>query len=186
MIPVPQTAVRPSSRGGVPGLGLGALVLGALVLLAGTGCSAEIGDSCFVPADCSANGDRACDVTQHDGYCTVLGCDHDTCPDEAVCVRFFVGSFENVSCDPATEDLPASNATDDCSQNELCTIAGTCVPRSAEIRYCMRTCGDSGDCRDGYECRDRDLMLAHGGEPVLPPGDRPTASVQAFCGSSPL
>jgi hypothetical protein len=34
----------------------------------------------------------------------------------------------------------------------------------------MRTCEGQDDCRDGYECRNRDLMIAHGGEPVLAPG----------------
>jgi hypothetical protein len=155
-----------------------ALTLGA--------CGAEIGDSCFSSIDCSTTGDRICDTTQEDGYCTVLGCDYDTCPEESVCVRFVVGSFENVACDPLTEDLEASNATDDCSLNELCTLAGTCVPRSAEIRYCMRTCGDGGDCRDGYECRGRDLMLTHGGEPVLAPGERPSGELQAFCAAAPV
>ena len=147
-------------------------------------CGSEIGDSCSTYSDCSPNGDRVCDFSQVDGYCTVLGCDYDTCPEEAVCVRFFVGDFDNRDCDPATEDLLDSDATDDCSFDELCTIAAKCVPRSAELRYCMRKC--DGDCRDGYECRDRDLMIEHGGEPVLPPGERPGDDLQRFCASAPF
>lgn len=155
----------------------------ALLLAA---CGQEIGDSCSISADCSPTGDRVCDLTQDDGYCTVVGCDYDTCPDEAVCVRFFVGQFANKPCDPRTEDAPASDATDDCSLDELCSLKGQCVPRSAETRYCMRKCGGSGDCRDQYECRDEELMRAHGGEPVLAPGERFTDDIQAFCAQAPL
>ena len=149
-------------------------------------CGSEIGDSCLSSTDCSTTGDRTCDTSQRDGYCTVLGCDYDTCPEESVCVRFVVGSFANKPCDPGTEDLPSSDGTDDCSFDELCTLGGLCVPRSAEARYCMRKCGGDGDCRDGYECRDEALMQEHGGEPVLPPGERPGDDLQPFCAMAPL
>jgi hypothetical protein len=148
-------------------------------------CGSEIGDSCFAAADCDPNGLRTCDITSPGGYCTVVGCDFDTCPDEAVCVRFFVGSFENEVCDPATEDVPSSDGTDDCTLDEVCTIAGHCVPHAAEARYCMRKCGDDGDCRDGYECRTEELMIDHGGEPVLAPGERPDGDPQRFCAVQP-
>jgi len=52
------------------------------------GCSPAIGDSCGTAFDCSINGDRQCDATQPEGVCTVFGCEADTCPDEAVCVRW--------------------------------------------------------------------------------------------------
>jgi len=149
-------------------------------------CGSEIGDSCLTHSDCSPSGDRICDLSQRDGYCTVLGCDYDTCPEESVCVRFFVGQFGNKDCNPATEDLQNSDATDDCSFDEVCTLAENCVPRSAELRYCMRKCSDGGDCRDAYECRDNDLMIEHGGEPVLPPGERPGDDLQRFCASAPF
>jgi len=154
------------------------LLLASLLLLCGgPGCGKEIGDSCVLPSDCSPNGDRQCDNTSKDGYCTIQGCDFDTCPDEAVCVRFFTGGFEKRTCDHLTEDL----GTDMCSLDELCSVADICVPRSAEIRFCMRKCGSDGDCRDGYECRDLDDMRAHGGEPVLEPGLRVDADAQKFC-----
>ncbi|MCA9674071.1 MAG: hypothetical protein H6708_13860 [Kofleriaceae bacterium] len=163
-----------------------ALVATSATATALTGCGNEIGDSCFLSSDCSPTGDRTCDVTQPEGYCTVLGCDYDTCPDEAVCVRFFVGSFANKPCDPATEDLDASSATDDCSVDERCTLAGECVPAYAEIRYCMRKCSQQDDCRTpDYECRTQDLMIEHGGEPVLAPGERATSAQQAFCAVAP-
>jgi hypothetical protein len=149
-------------------------------------CGHEIGDSCILSSDCDPNGQRICDGSQPDGYCTVIGCDYNTCPDEAVCVRFFVGDFTNKPCDAATEDLPNSDATDDCNPEELCTVANQCVPRSAEQRYCMKKCSGDGDCRDRYECRDEALMIEHGGETVLPPGERPTPDLQPFCATAPL
>jgi hypothetical protein len=131
-------------------------------------CGKEIGDECIVSSDCSPNGDRQCDTSSKGGYCTIQGCDFDTCPDEAACVRFFTGAFSNRTCDPLTENQPGG--TDDCNLDELCSLVGQCVPRSSEVRFCMKTCSSNGDCRDGYECRNRDLMISHGGEPVLAPG----------------
>ena len=38
--------------------------------------------------DCSINGDRVCDTARPGGACTIFGCDSNTCPDDAICVRF--------------------------------------------------------------------------------------------------
>jgi hypothetical protein len=159
------------------------LVLAAASILA-VGCGSEIGDSCSLTSDCNPSGDegRTCDQFSPQGYCTQLGCDFDTCPEESVCIAFFTGSFSNTTCDPLTEDL----ATDSCALDELCAIDGHCVPRSAEIRYCMRTCGDQGDCRGQYECRDLELMKQHGGQPVLAPGETLGADVPSFCAPAPI
>lgn len=151
--------------------------------LLGPGCGSEIGDSCETSLDCSPNGDRLCDVSESSpgGYCTVRGCDYDSCPEDAVCVRFFSTSFPDQICDPATEDL----SSDDCLPSDECTLRGTCAPRMSEIRFCMKRCGGGDDCRGGYECRNRDLMIEHGGEPVLAPdrelGDNPPR----FCAVAP-
>ncbi|MEM7435086.1 MAG: hypothetical protein AAF436_08035 [Myxococcota bacterium] len=51
-------------------------------------CQPNIGDSCGSSRDCSATGERQCDLTQPGGYCTVRGCDADTCPDNAICVEW--------------------------------------------------------------------------------------------------
>ena len=80
-----------------------------------------------------------------------------------------------------TEDV----GTDDCSLDELCALTGFCVPRSAEVRYCMRRCDSDSDCRGGYECRDLDLMIEHGGEPVLAPGVGIDTSAPKFCAPAP-
>ncbi len=160
-------------------------ILLIVATLCSAACGSEIGDSCLISADCSTEGDRICDLSQPDGYCTVVGCDYDTCPEGSVCVRFFVGEFTNETCDAATEDEPSSAGTDDCSLDELCTLRGQCVPRSAEARYCMATCGSSGDCRDAYECRDENLMREHGGEPVLAPDQSiEDGDLQPFCAAA--
>jgi hypothetical protein len=146
------------------------LVALACVLCVLGACGKEIGDACLTAADCDPNGTRDCDPegSSPGGYCTILGCDYSTCPDNSACIRFFTGNFTNKGCskDPNAENYERKV----CSLDELCSIAGNCVPRSSEVRYCMRTCGSNGDCRDGYECRDFAKMKDHGGEPVLAPG----------------
>ena len=200
-----------------------------LVLVVGASCGKEIGDECVIASDCSPNGDRVCIIDQatQEGYCTVQGCAFNTCPEEAVCVRFFTGSFSDRQCNRLSQD----RRTDDCAGTDTCSAAGTCtadpakacnpltedrgctfdelcsltaetctpdvfpdpnnidpdacgrcVPRSAEIRFCMRTCESNDDCREGYECRDETLMKEHGGEPVRENG---AGGLQAFCATAP-
>ncbi len=144
------------------------------VALALGGCGKEIGDACVVSSDCDPNGERQCDNSQKEGYCTIQGCDATTCPEEAACIRFFTGGFSNKTCE-----------TDPCSLDELCDINKRCVPRSAEIRYCMKKCDSDDDCRDGYECRNFERMKAHGGEPVLAPGQQVDDSSPKFCATAP-
>jgi hypothetical protein len=160
------------------------LLASLLLLCCSSGCGKEIGDECVLPSDCSPNGDRQCldPNSGNGGYCTIQGCDFNTCPEEAVCVRFFTGGFANKPCDPDLEDLDPAN--DLCSFDELCSLAGTCVPRSSEIRFCMRRCESSGDCREGYECRNLELMIQHGGEPVL--DRRVDESAPRFCALAPV
>ncbi len=184
---MPLALLRSVRRRVGPGLARPALAAAGVVVAAGliAGCGKEIGDSCIVSTDCGTDANLICDLASLDGYCTIPGCDYGTCPDEAVCVRFFIASFEDLPCDPATEDLGTGGATNDCGLDEICTLAGQCVPSASEERFCMKTCGDSGDCRDGYECRDEALMRSHGGEPVPPPGQR-LASFDPFCAQAPV
>lgn len=149
------------------------LLLLLLVPLA-VACGHSIGDSCTLSSDCSPNGDRICDSTSLDGYCTVRGCDFGTCPGEATCVRFFPIANVAKTC---------PNGQSDCTLDELCT-AGKCAPRTSEERYCMKKCGGHGDCREGYECRDLERALVHGGEPVPDPDEPSSPEFTAFCASA--
>jgi hypothetical protein len=171
----------------------GLVVAGALL----GGCGKEIGDSCTLASDCSPNGDRICQCSNcsgtdptgdsSHGYCTIQGCDFGTCPSEAVCVRFFTGSFDNPPGKMCGPNVPAEQQVI-CSPDELCSLTGNCVPRSSEIRYCMKTCDAGGDCRgdDGYECRDLALMMQHGGEPVPAPDTALDPNhLQKFCAARP-
>lgn len=150
------------------------------------GCGKQIGDACVLSTDCDPNGTRECDAdpVEKGGYCTIQGCDYDTCPGDSECVRFFTGQFDNRPCVQATEDV-GSAGTNDCSPDELCDLDDHCAARSSEVRYCMATCQSAGDCRDGYECRDLELMKDHGGEPILPPGQVVDATSPKFCASLP-
>ena len=77
-------------------------------------CGPEIGDECETSLDCAVDGSRFCDFTQPDGYCLIVGCRADECPEEAVCVQF---------------------------------------GRDEQARtFCLRHCGNDGDCRSGYRC----------------------------------
>ena len=165
----------------------------ALAIIGLGACGKEIGDACIVSSDCSPNGDRLClsGGNEQDGYCTIQGCDYNTCPQEAACIRFFTGDFENRPCDPDCEDDTNPTAcaahggapTNDCSLDELCSLEGHCVPRSSEVRYCMKKCGSNGDCRDGYECRQ--FPYNDGGQPVLAPGVPIDSDAPKFCATAP-
>jgi hypothetical protein len=111
----------------------------------------------------------------------VFGCDYSTCPGEAACIRFFTSSFANRPCTSTAECEMGRPGEYEGSLDELCSVAGQCVSRSSEFRYCMKTCGSDGDCRDGYECRGLDLQRLHGGEPVLAPGQQIDSNSPKFC-----
>src|ERR1700712_731835 len=93
------------------------------------GCTPKIGNTCTLSTDCSQLGDRLCDVTQPDGYCTIFNCEPDQCPD-SICVGF------DPTLDPACKN--ADNG------------------RWARFQrtFCMKPCDDDGDCRDAYQCVD--------------------------------
>ena len=117
----------------------------ALSVVLISGCGKQIGDSCTTNVDCAQDGTRDCDLSAPGGYCTVDGCDEQSCPSEAVCIRVF-----------PYEDQKAKCSTDaDCDGDSLCLPLpdGFCVPRASERRFCERTCGNNGDCRGGYACR---------------------------------
>lgn len=119
-----------------------ALFVAAFVALV-SGCGKEIGDACTTNVDCDQYGNRDCDLSAPGGYCTINGCDEQSCPSEAVCIRVFPYLAPGAAC---KTDI-------DCSGDELCLPDGFCVPRASERRFCERSCGSNGDCRGGYVCR---------------------------------
>lgn len=144
------------------------LVLAALGGLCA--CQPEIGDECSNASDCSVQEQRTCDTTYPGGYCTVLGCDADTCPEEAACVAF----------------------------QSVLSIAPECASFQARPRLqrtvCMKTCSRNGDCRSGYECVDLSRRNPWGATVVdpgasgkvcaLPPPPEP-AGDSAVCAAVP-
>ena len=102
-----------------------------LALLALVGCTPAIGDKCVVSTDCSTRGDRLCDTSQQDGYCTQFNCAKNSCPDNAACVLF-------------------NAAVPGCGYDDR---AGGYGARTARA-FCVASCGRDSDCRAGYVCAD--------------------------------
>lgn len=167
--PPPSLAVfvrfnTPSSLAPAIPLVLGLLVLGA--------CQPEIGDACSNASDCSVQEQRTCDTTYPGGYCTVLGCEADTCPEESSCVAF----------------------------QSVVSVAPECSSFQARPRLqrtvCMKTCENEADCRGGYECVDLSLpnpwaatVVESGGRGkvcVQPPPPLPAGDTAVCAPSAPL
>jgi hypothetical protein len=146
-----------------------AIVLLGLGLALASGCGRNIGDECRTSADCDPNGTRACDLSQPGGYCTVVGCDESSCPEDSACLRYFPEQYisDVPDCDPKCEDVCTVTRTkmvgtemvevteipNDCSVDEVCLDTRKCARRSFEQRSCAKTCSGNDDCRGGYECR---------------------------------
>jgi hypothetical protein len=147
------------------------------------GCGHAIGDSCSTNVDCSAAGDRICDTSQNEGYCTVEGCDLHTCPGDAVCIRFFSASFLSRTCDPATESAADPNVTPThaCGSAEICLSSGFCTQRTSERRFCMKKCGSDSDCRNGYAC----VRTGTSGAESITDPQNPNVGPAQFCAQKP-
>jgi hypothetical protein len=117
------------------------LLLVALAAVA-AGCKPKIGDDCRISTDCSAAGDRLCDITAPGGYCTIFSCEPGTCPeDESLCVEF--GARRSVRCDPEYTRSPYART------------------------FCMAHCDSNSDCRSGYVCADvGDTNNPWGAQPI--------------------
>jgi len=160
------------------------LTLVAATVFGGSGCGKSIGDACGNNVDCSIAGDRFCDIAPPGGYCTVEGCDIDTCPGDSVCVRFYT-SIQTESCTfdslrPRGDCNVDERCVCDTSGDGTCTGAAHCAPENSERRWCMKRCGDTGDCRAQYECRSTGTL---GAEPV-PSLAKPQGEPAKFCVSS--
>jgi hypothetical protein len=105
-------------------------VLLVLLSLVAFGCAPKIGDSCTVSTNCSASGDRLCDITEPGGYCTIFNCEPDGCPDDSVCINFGTGLSPVDQCSNGQGNSPYQQS------------------------FCMARCASNGDCRSGYECQN--------------------------------
>jgi hypothetical protein len=110
---------------------VGRIAAGLTLLAAIAACTPEIGDKCQISTDCSVRGDRLCDTSQPEGYCTQLNCQGNSCADEASCVLF-------------------GSAIPGCGFDDRSGQFGSRVARS----FCMAKCESNGDCRPGYVCAD--------------------------------
>ena len=111
----------------------------ALSLLAAA-CNPEIGDDCQYDADCSPNLDRNCDRSQPGGYCLIIGCGPDECPNEASCVEF-------------TTPCPEGEGYEsDAGVSEKCQLLTSNRSRT----YCLKHCKKNSDCRGSYKCQEVD------------------------------
>ena len=118
------------------------LLLCALAAVA-AGCKPKVGDDCRLSTDCSAAGDRLCDITAPGGYCTVYNCEPGTCPeDESLCVEFGAQRSPVAACVDKQSPSPYARA------------------------FCMATCEQDSDCRDGYVCADLSKKDKVTGKPV--------------------
>jgi hypothetical protein len=106
-------------------------LFGLIAMLGSAACSPTIGASCTQSTDCSSQGNRVCDTSQPEGYCTVFGCADGTCPDQAACVAFDVM-------------LPG------CQYNDYQ------APARTSRALCLAHCRSNSDCRtaEGYVCVD--------------------------------
>ena len=144
----------------------GIVLFGILGVLSTSGCSRTIGDACKDNVECSALGDRYCDVASPGGYCTVEGCDQTSCPDSSVCIRFFSLQKGRQSCDASKVVRTDCSGGDCCKPGDpgccklgercLCEEpgcqSGYCTSEASERRYCMKPCDSDSDCRTGFQC----------------------------------
>lgn len=142
------------------------LALGLLTAALGLGCTPQIGDKCTVSTNCSTTGDRLCDVTQPDGYCTKFNCEPGKCPEDSVCVNF------------GTELSPV----DGCQASQ-----GTSPYKRS---FCMANCGSDGDCRAGYNClaaEEFNAVLAEhsSGQKVCAVRPKPAPALATDAGAHP-
>lgn len=124
------------------------IILLVSVALALPACKDLIGDSCSFDADCSPNMNRNCDRSQPGGYCLIIGCEADKCPD-----RPNQRNDERSACVEFTTPCPVDE-TGAVADDELCERLEPNRVRS----YCLRRCDLSGGggeemgCRGGYQC----------------------------------
>jgi hypothetical protein len=128
------------------------LGLALLLAVAAVGCKPSIGDKCSVSTDCSQTGDRLCDISAPDGYCTIYNCEpkgsnaSSACPDEASCIAFGADPSSVPGCQNALGSTPYQRT------------------------FCMKKCDNNNNCRGGYVCEDPQADPRFGAVDVDGPG----------------
>jgi hypothetical protein len=83
-------------------------------------------------------GDRICDLSQAEGYCTIPGCERGGCPEEAVCVHHNAHStrLRRAYC------MQGCNASDDCRDGYVCRLpdAVACTMSTEPVLPPGQTC----------------------------------------------
>lgn len=143
------------------------LLLG-VVLIGLSACARKIGDSCQSNVECSPLGDRFCDLSSPNGYCTVEGCDGKSCPDGAACISFFSLQRGGPSslCTPGLVPRSGCSGPGCCKPGDpqCCRIGERCLcddkdckkaycaSETTERRWCMQPCDEQSDCDPAYTC----------------------------------
>jgi hypothetical protein len=128
------------------------LRLGAFLFL--LGCQPSIGDHCIQSTDCSATGERLCDTSQPNGYCTIFNCQPNRCPSGSGCVATNPSAFG-------------------------CPYDDRHAPSRFSRQLCLKTCTQDSDCREGegYGC----IVPETYGLLVLDTNNPQTQNTQSFC-----
>jgi hypothetical protein len=127
-----------------------------LVALGGAAaCQPRTGDKCRTSTDCSSRGDRVCDTSQPEGYCTVFNCLGGGCADKGggACVAIDVR-------------VPG------------CAYDDRRSPARTARSLCLATCEDDADCR-------RDEVYGYEYECVLPEERGGVSLEQVKAGEAP-
>jgi len=140
----------------------------AAMLFALAGCQPSIGDHCVQSTDCSPTGDRLCDTSQPNGYCTIFDCLPNACPTEAACVATNISVLG-------------------------CPYDDRHAPSRTSRQLCLKKCQGDGDCRadEGYACITPSqygllVLDTDQTERVCLPATSYTASDASFDGVAPV
>jgi hypothetical protein len=77
--------------------------------------------------DCGSTGQLVCDTSEYEGYCTMVDCIANGCPNNAGCIEFY-------------PSVPGCGYDDRAAGSRF------------SIPFCMATCTSDSDCRTEYVC----------------------------------